>query len=421
MDTTTRFSLTGLLTYVLLFVITVWTWLAAIPRLSLRLILRVLDVFESTMLMVVWEYQGDNILKFLYQHHYIQSGAAVVCAHPVTALQQRSKSQSTQTDDSLDAVLARQQILALDKLVNDLMPGLLCALSELPQRGALDCQLVRHTCEQNQSSPLVSIEPELQPQSACSSGELDAIEAGLQILVDKIGIVDTRLSQLQHAISDTPLAITASRAGGHDDRLAAVVDSLNAVKAKCEIDRMLALQLVQSLSVLDTTLASIDLSPCETARQVADAIVQTDDPTRDVSRNDSVFTELAETQVATPIHTSTEQPEMLYSSSSSISTDDDAAAADEDSAGDAEASTSDSDQCSVRSLKSLQMYNNSEKMLVGTSDIMPGNITRDLPFTAQPIVPIESGKSEAPPPIKIYKGYSDVSALSSVSVRTMQL
>ncbi|KAJ2755186.1 hypothetical protein GGI19_001852 [Coemansia pectinata] len=406
MDTTTRFSLTGLLTYVVLFVLTMWTWLAAIPRLSVRLILRVLDIFESTMLMVVWEYQGDNILKFLFKHHYIQSGTAVVCAHPATALQHRGKSQSTQTDDSLDAVLARQQIQALDKLVNGLMPGLLCALSELPQRGALDCQLVNQACEQNLSLPLISTEPELQPQSVCSSGELDAIEAGLQILVDKIGIVDTRLSQLQHAISEAPLAIIASRTGEHDDRLASVVDSLNAVKAKCEIDRMLALQLVQSLAALDTTLASIDLSPCETARQVADAIVQTDDPAQDVSRNNSVFTELAETQVATPIHTGTEQPEMLYSSSSSISTDD-AAAADEDSAGDAEASTSDSDQCSVRSLKSLQMYANSEKMtsLVGTSDIMAVNITRDLPFTAQPVVPIESGKSEAPPPIKIYKQY----------------
>ncbi|KAJ2805874.1 hypothetical protein H4S07_003919, partial [Coemansia furcata] len=374
MDTAPRFSLTGLLTYLLLFALTMWTWLAAIPRLSVRLVLSVLDVFESTMLKVVWEYQGDNVLKFLFQHHYIQSGMAEVSARPAAALHRHGKSQSTQTDDFPDVALAHQQIQALDKLINDLMPGLLSALSELPQRGDLGCHLVHQASEKNQSLLLTSTKSELQSRSACSSGELDAIKAGLQILVYKTGKVDARLSQLQHAISEAPLAITTSRSGEHNGHLASVVDSLNAVKAKCEIDRMVALQLVQSLATLDTTLACIDISPCETARQVADAIVQTDDPAQDVSRNDSVFTELAETQVATPTHTGTEQPEMMYTSSSSISTDaaDADAAADEDSVSSADASTGESDQCSVRSLKSLQMYANSEKTtpLVGATDIM---------------------------------------------------
>ncbi|KAJ2492111.1 hypothetical protein IWW37_001688 [Coemansia sp. RSA 2050] len=404
MDTATRFSLTGLLTFTFLLVLTIWTWLAAIPRLILGLILRVLDVFESTMLLVVWEYQGDNILKFLFKHHYIQSGTAVVCAHPVASPNLHSKSQSIQTGDSIDAVLAHKQIQALDKLANDLIPSLLCALDELPQRGALGCHAEYQANEQNQRLLPTSAESELELQAVCPSRELHTIEARLQVMVDKIGNVDTRLARLQCAISEAPLPIIASCTARHDDILTSVIDGLNALKAKCGFDRMLALQLVQSLATLDATLANIELSPLGTGRQVADVIIQTDDHAQNVSRNDSMFTELAETHVATPIHNGTEQPEVMYSSSSSISTDD-AAAADDDSASDAEASTSDSDQCSVRSLKSLKMYTNAEKMtpLVATSDVVPGIITQGPPATAHLAVQPEYGRSEVSPPTKTYR------------------
>ncbi|KAJ2456652.1 hypothetical protein GGF42_003138 [Coemansia sp. RSA 2424] len=370
-----------------------WTWLAAIPRVSVRIILRVLDVFESTMLTFVWEYQGENILKYLFQHHYIQSGVAVACAHPSAALQQHSKSQTTQTETSPGDELARQQVETLDRLANDLMPSLLSALNELPQQVESGWQLVHGIGEQSPSPSSVAVDLELQPLlSSCASGKLGAIEAGLQSLVDKIGKADIRLSQLQHAIAEAPLT-TARHAEEYDDRLASVVNNLSAVKAKCEADRMLALQLVQSLAALDATLASLDTLPREAAMQVADAIVQTDEPTQEVSRNDSMFTDLAETQVATPTHTGNEHAEMMYSSSSSISTDDDA----EDSANDADASTSDSDQCSVRSLKSLQMYANEGKMapLVGNSDSIATSAMQDPPSEAALADPAGTGKPEA--------------------------
>ncbi|KAJ2507763.1 hypothetical protein IWW47_000950 [Coemansia sp. RSA 2052] len=342
------------------------------------------------MLTFVWEYQGENILKYLFQHHYIQSGVAVVCAHPSAALQQHSKSQTTQTETSPGDELVRQQVETLDRLANDLMPSLLSALNELPQQVESGWQLVHGIGKQNQISSSVAVDLELQPLlSSCSSGKLGAIEAGLQSLVDKIGKADICLSQLQHAIAEAPLT-TARHAEEYDDRLASVVNNLSAVKTKCEADCMLALQLVQSLAALDATL---DTLPREAAMQVADAIVQTDEPTQEVSRNDSMFTDLAETQVATPTHAGNEHAEMMYSSSSSISTDDDA----EDSANDADASTSDSDQSSVRSLKSLQMYANEDKMapLVGNSDSIATSATQDPPSEAALADPAGAGKPEA--------------------------
>ncbi|KAJ2904051.1 hypothetical protein GGI21_004348, partial [Coemansia aciculifera] len=100
------------------------------------MVLGVLDMFERNMLTFVWEYQGGNILTYMHQQYHKQPGAvAMACTHSSAVLrQQKLKSQTTQTEDSVGDILTRQHIEALDKLASNLMPNLLRALNELPRQ-----------------------------------------------------------------------------------------------------------------------------------------------------------------------------------------------------------------------------------------------------------------------------------------------
>ncbi|KAJ1998370.1 hypothetical protein H4R26_005487, partial [Coemansia thaxteri] len=290
-----------------------------------------LDIFERNVLIIVWEYQGENIISFLLKHQHVPPGPTEVC-NDAAGYKKAKKSLGTQTEDLESILLARQQRQTIDKLIGDLVPGLLNALGAMPQRGELAEAILKQ---------------EQMVQQACKLGELefakDAAETELQSLACRAEGVDRELSYLLCAIDNDSIA---SEHTGEHGRLAVLVESLNAVKETCAVDHALAQLAMKKLVALDAALADMKAESKVNVKIVNDASMQTEFLVQVVSRNDSMFTELVETQVATPAHHvdfKQEEDNCSSCSSSSVSTDE------------ADLCCND-DRCSLRSLGSLQMF-----------------------------------------------------------------
>ncbi|ORX72756.1 hypothetical protein DL89DRAFT_82589 [Linderina pennispora] len=236
---------------------TLWTWAMAAPRALVHYMLRLIELFENTMLTIVWEYQGDNLLKFLYTHSHIPQAAL---KHSET------RSQGVQTTDLDTHDLARnarqRRDVLMTQVLEDLVPALLQALHAMPQRGELD----RMSQEQTQWAKIIASQQRQLMDAKMHDESLEAytqIAATLQVLVSRIGSVDERLIRALNVSS------------GHvDQQLVSLQDGLGRVSRECELDKSAISELVVRLSQLDNVLMSIAASP-RTLPGKTDAAVDT--------------------------------------------------------------------------------------------------------------------------------------------------
>ncbi|KAI8324935.1 hypothetical protein GQ54DRAFT_295769 [Martensiomyces pterosporus] len=256
----------------------VWSWATAIPRAMAQFALHLFGVFENTMVTILWEYQGDNIVGFLYNHSYLQK-------LPLPADSRRPAlgvtSRGVQTDEQDIYGLAREARLRRDvlmgKVLDDLVPALLQALHSMPQKGELERMASAQSqwveAIREQQTKLLDAQAsrkEREEEEEERSGHVD-VAGALGLLLDRVGSMDERLIRV----------LGEDRGGEVGERLEGLLNDLGAVRAEYEGDRQLVLELIQRVARLDAALSAVDLAApapaAATGRQVADAAVGADE------------------------------------------------------------------------------------------------------------------------------------------------
>ncbi|KAJ2355643.1 hypothetical protein GGF43_002564 [Coemansia sp. RSA 2618] len=238
----------GLVAYMILAVVSVWSWVATVPRAVGEILAYLLDLFESLMLSILWEYQGENILKFLYKHRNL--------AHnPVgTSTRTKHRSQAMQTDSAAYKEYEEKQqqqarrSAVIDKLVEDLVPELLGALYAMPQKSEIDGLLGKHIGGL-QGASTQQLQALAQLQQTFNAHGI-AIGSAVQGLDARANAVDEQLvhtSSALEAVRDT--------ASGIDNRVAELVGEFSAAKVKYAANAAALEQLSQSIARLDTMIA----------------------------------------------------------------------------------------------------------------------------------------------------------------------
>ncbi|KAJ2516343.1 hypothetical protein H4217_004642 [Coemansia sp. RSA 1939] len=252
-----------------------WSFAIAVPRALSNAALRILDRFEDVMLNILWDYQGENILHFLYKHQQSKakdgsgddSIGRVRINGKMLSMRVAGNLQSTgvQTDDCTMSLGVREREKRnnlMDKILEDLVPALLQVLHSVPQKSELEAmyreqvaliQTVQQSAHgvENTSLLLASDtgnDKDCQMQMMSRSQD---IGKALQDLANRVGAVDDHVVQvLQELESEERESVFAS------ERLDVLVEGLGAVREKCEADKALALHMMQSLERMGTTLAS---------------------------------------------------------------------------------------------------------------------------------------------------------------------
>ncbi|KAJ2853369.1 hypothetical protein J3B02_003175 [Coemansia erecta] len=232
-----------------------------------------LDTFESIMLSFVWEYQGENILQFLFKHQYVQAGTLVINKTSSNRTMQAGNVQArgVQTEAAeANGISTKQRSTRdalIDKMLEDLVPALLHALHEMPKRNELaelaheQTQLVKSIYEKQQKLMADHNQPD--------NGHSDIVAPVLQLLISRVNAVDTRLF---HVLSKLDSSKDGREINAEvDNRLKPLIESLGAVKAKYEADRILAAEVMQSLANLDKV-----ISTTAVPKRHADAWVETE-------------------------------------------------------------------------------------------------------------------------------------------------
>ncbi|KAJ2856772.1 hypothetical protein FB639_006070, partial [Coemansia asiatica] len=217
-----------------------------------------LDTFESIMLSFVWEYQGENILQFLFKHQYVQAGTLVINKTSSNRTMQAGNVQArgVQTEAAeANGISTKQRSTRdalIDKMLEDLVPALLHALHEMPKRNELaelaheQTQLVKSIYEKQQKLMADHNQPD--------NGHSDIVAPVLQLLISRVNAVDTRLF---HVLSKLDSSKDGREINAEvDNRLKPLIESLGAVKAKYEADRILAAEVMQSLANLDKVIST---------------------------------------------------------------------------------------------------------------------------------------------------------------------
>ncbi|KAJ2861793.1 hypothetical protein GGI22_002359 [Coemansia erecta] len=254
-------------TCVILVGTTFWSWAMAVPRALAKASMRMLDTFEDAMLTILWDYQGENILRFLYEHQQSSSAkrsdgdgtvarvcidGKMLCAKVAGC----ARSVAMQTDDcamSLGVREREKRNKLMDKILEDLVPALLQVLHSIPQRSEMEVMyreqiaLIQTVQQGACSGPLLLDDEHPVPAGA---GHADIGQA-LQGLTERVGAVDERVLQVLQALESEARSSTLV-----DARLGVLVEGLGAVREKCEADRALALHMMQCLERIDGTLAS---------------------------------------------------------------------------------------------------------------------------------------------------------------------
>ncbi|KAJ2675300.1 hypothetical protein GGI25_004038 [Coemansia spiralis] len=260
---------------------TVWSWIMTVPRAFTNAAMRVLDVFENAMLNMVWDYQGDNILRFLYEHQRADAnrksdgviGKVRVDGRLLRAkISTSSRSFGMQTDDctmSLGAREREKRDMLMDKILEDLVPALLEVLHSIPQRSEMEAiykeqlGMVQNLQLAGNRKPLLLTLSDCEETSNSKDERCD-IGSVLQGLAKRVGQVDGRVVQVLRALEGESKSNALV-----DERLAILVDGLGAVKEKCEADRALALHMMQCLERIDSTIAS-GIAAAESRIQLTD-------------------------------------------------------------------------------------------------------------------------------------------------------
>ncbi|KAJ2655004.1 hypothetical protein IWW48_005770 [Coemansia sp. RSA 1200] len=252
-----------------------WSCAMAVPRALSNAALRILDRFEDTMLNILWDYQGENILHFLYKHQQSKANdgsgdgsvGRVRIDGKMLSMRVAGHLQSVgmQTDDctlSLGVREREKRNNLMDKILEDLVPALLQVLHSVPQRSELEAmyreqvaliQTVQQSAHGVENTSLF-LSSDTSNDKGCRTqmmGRSQDIGKELQDLANRVGAVDDRVVQvLQELESEERNSSFAS------ERLGVLVEGLGAVREKCEADKALALHMIQCLERIDTTLAS---------------------------------------------------------------------------------------------------------------------------------------------------------------------
>ncbi|KAJ1901130.1 hypothetical protein LPJ81_003811 [Coemansia sp. IMI 209127] len=258
-------------TCVILVGATFWSWAMAVPRALAKATMRMLDTFEDAMLTILWDYQGENILRFLYEHQQSSSAnrgdgdgtvarvcidGKMLCAKVAGC----SRSVAMQTDDcamSLGVREREKRNKLMDKILEDLVPALLQVLHSIPQRSEMEAMyreqiaLIQTVQQGACDGPLLLVNGnDDEHRAPASAGHADIGQA-LQGLTERVGAVDERVVQVLQALESEARSSTLV-----DARLGVLVEGLGAVREKCEADRALALHMMQCLERIDGTIAS---------------------------------------------------------------------------------------------------------------------------------------------------------------------
>ncbi|KAJ2790365.1 hypothetical protein H4R20_007025 [Coemansia guatemalensis] len=264
-----------------------------------------LDVFESTTLAILWEYQGDNILKFLYEHRQVTHNTAEA-GHP-----HKRKNQSVQTDD--DTAEARRHMerraVVLDKLIEDLLPELLKALHEIPPRKALE-QLF---AEQNTQTRTLSEQQQemlllLQRVYSVSTTPDADNQSAVQSLAAKVEAIDVRLNGILDMLADV-----SKNTQDRDGQLTTVTNGIDRIRSRHEADGAAVSHLSECVNRMDSTLTEISSRACSTPKHFADAATETMDFSCDKAHQSYDSDGHVETTASS--HTNSFSPDAALSSS----------------------------------------------------------------------------------------------------------
>ncbi|KAJ2381436.1 hypothetical protein H4S02_006206 [Coemansia sp. RSA 2611] len=244
----------------------------AIPRAVGRLLVYLLDVFEGIMLTILWEYQGENILQFLYEHRHLAHNPVA------THRQNRHRSLSTQTDDAATGEFAEEQQQQLkrqvtrDRIIEELVPELLKTLNKVPKTGDVEQVLSKQL-----AVPAKALEQQLEQladlqQSVKSCADSNA---GMELAVQALGdTVNTINEYFRQAVDALEADWTIARDIG--DQVATLSDSIMSVKLDNNIHAATLERLVQDVAQLDARLSE-DISAKQSAPQLVDVAVNTAD------------------------------------------------------------------------------------------------------------------------------------------------
>ncbi|KAJ2542790.1 hypothetical protein GGF49_002590 [Coemansia sp. RSA 1853] len=242
MQTVETKSSPGLVAYIVLAVVSGWSWVAAIPRAIGRIMAYFLDLVEGIMLSVLWEYQGENILKFLYEYRHL--------AHtPVDApTQVKYRSCAVQTDNAVYREYEKEQQTqvqrkaVVDRLIEDMIPELLNALHAVPQK---------HEIEHMLSKQLERAQEALEQQQQELKMHGTGVESAVKELDSRMRVVDERLAHTSNAL-DT----NQNNTRDIDARVAVLSDKFSSIKSTCTTNAGILEQITQSITQLDAKLAN---------------------------------------------------------------------------------------------------------------------------------------------------------------------
>ncbi|PIA17334.1 hypothetical protein COEREDRAFT_86325 [Coemansia reversa NRRL 1564] len=264
----------GTLTRCLILVLGIWSWMGAVPRVMLRLATYMLDLLESTTLAILWKYQGDNVLKFLYEQKLVTQNTAKA-GHTYEL-----RNQTVQTDDH--TYLAREHMerrsLVLDKLIEDLLPELLKALHEIPPRKVLEQNFVEQNTQirsiSDQHQEMLVLLQQMCPVFATSDSEN---RLAVQLLTAKIEAVDRRLDRILERLEEV------SKATRHrDGQLAPFTDGIDILRSNQEADAVVVSQSSESDSRPDSALTETNTGGRSALNCFADATTETGDISLDL-------------------------------------------------------------------------------------------------------------------------------------------
>ncbi|KAJ2503248.1 hypothetical protein GGH96_000500 [Coemansia sp. RSA 1972] len=242
MQTVETKSSPGLVAYMVLAVVSGWSWIAAIPRAIGIIIAYSLDLVEGIMLSVLWEYQGENILKFLYKYRHLAHTPADI------PTQVKHRSCAVQTDNAAYKEYEKEQQkqvqrkAVVDKLIEDMIPELLSALHAVPQKHEIEIMLSRQ---------LERAQEALEQQQHELKAHGTGVESAVKELDSRMRIVDERLAHTSNAL-DT----NQNNTKDIDARVAVLSDNFSSIKSTCTTNAATLEQITQSITQLDAKLAN---------------------------------------------------------------------------------------------------------------------------------------------------------------------
>ncbi|KAJ2410485.1 hypothetical protein J3F80_000516 [Coemansia sp. RSA 2526] len=263
MQTVETKSSPGLVAYMVLAVVSGWSWIAAIPRAIGRIIAYFLDLVEGIMLSVLWKYQGENIVKFLYKYRHLAHAPADVPSHV------KYRSYAVQTDSAVYKDYEKEQLkqvqrkAVVDKLIEDMIPELLNALHAVPQKHEIEIMLSKQL--ERAQGALEQQQHELKAHGA-------VVESAVNELDSRMRVVDERLVHTSNA-----LYTNQNNTKDINARVAVLSEKFSSIKSTCTANAGILKQITQSLTQLDAKVANNTRVYAASKRNVAVATEHSDE------------------------------------------------------------------------------------------------------------------------------------------------